>query len=258
MSPWRHSCAWIAAWRSRSAQPGSKTASISPSSAGTPPTPGSRLFRPGEAGPFEEFALHPGVNRTGHIWHVWIEGLPPDTLYAWRMDMRPNPNPAIHRFNPSLYLLDPYARVLVGGEQWGLAARRLCGLPRDHFDWRGDQPLNIPLAETVIYELHVRAYTRHPSSGVSSPGTYLGLTEKIPYLKELGVTAVELMPVYEFEEADTDRVNPFTGERLLNLWGYQPIGFFAPNAAYASPPRPAPPSTNSGKWSAVSMKPASR
>lgn len=196
------------------------------------------LFRPGESEPFEEFALHPGVHRTGHIWHIWIEGLPPDTLYAWRMDMRPNPNPAIHRFNPSIYLLDPYAKVLAGGEQWGVAARRLCGLPRDHFDWRGDQPLNIPLSETVIYELHVRGYTRHPSSGVGAPGTYLGLTEKIPYLKELGVTAVELMPVYEFEEADTDRVNPLTGERLLNLWGYQPIGFFAPNASYASSPAP--------------------
>lgn len=196
------------------------------------------LFRPGEREPFEEIALHPGTNRTGHVWHVWIAGLPPETLYAWRMDMRPNPNPAVHRFDPSKYLLDPYARVIAGGEQWGVAARRLCGLPRDRFDWRGDQPLNTPLAETVIYELHVRAYTRHPSSGVSAPGTYLGLTEKIPYLRELGVTAVELMPVYEFEEADTDRVNPFTGERLLNLWGYHPIAFFAPNASYGSSAAP--------------------
>ena len=192
------------------------------------------LFRPGQNKPFEEIALDPGTNRTGHIWHIWLEGLQPDTLHAWRMDMRPNPNPAIHRFDPSVWLLDPYARVLVGGEQWGVASRRLCGLPGEHFDWRGDRPLNTPLEKTIIYELHVRGYTRHPSSGVSAPGTYLGLTEKIPYLKELGITAVELMPVYEFEEADTDRVNPFTGQRLLNLWGYHPIAFFAPNASFAS------------------------
>lgn len=192
------------------------------------------LFRPGRPDPFHEIALDPGANRTGHIWHIWISGLPRSVLYAWRMDMRPNPNPAIHRFDPSVHLLDPYARVLVGGEQWGAASRRLCGLLHDHFDWRGDQPLNTPLAESVIYELHLRSFTCHPSSGVSAPGTYLGLAEKIPYLKELGVTAVELMPVYEFEEADTDRVNPLTGERLLNLWGYHPIGFFSPNSSYGS------------------------
>ncbi len=196
------------------------------------------LFRPGREAPFHEIALDPGANRTGHIWHIWISGLPRDVLYAWRMDLRPNPNPAIHRFDPGKYLLDPYAKVLAGGEQWGVAARRLCGLPHDRFDWRGDQPLNTPLAESVIYELHVRAFTRHDSSGVSAPGTYRGLAEKIPYLKDLGVTAVELMPVYEFEEADTDRVNPLTGERLLNLWGYHPIGFFAPNSAYGSAAAP--------------------
>jgi glycogen operon protein len=196
------------------------------------------LFRPGRESPFHEIALDPGANRTGHIWHIWISGLPRDVLYAWRMDMRPNPNPAVHRFDPEKYLLDPYAKVLAGGEQWGVAAQRLCGLPHDRFDWRGDQPLNTPLSESVIYELHVRAYTRHESSGVSAPGTYAGLTEKIPHLKDLGVTAVELMPVYEFEEADTDRVNPLTGERLLNLWGYHPIGFFAPNSAYGSAKRP--------------------
>ena len=196
------------------------------------------LFRPGSEEPFHEIALDAAANRTGHIWHIWISGLPRDVLYAWRMDMRPNPNPAIHRFDPAVYLLDPYAKVLAGGEQWGVPSQRRCGIPRDRFDWLGDQPLNTPLAETVIYELHVRAYTRHPSSGVSAPGTYLGLAEKIPYLKELGVTAVELMPVYEFEEADTDRFNPMTGERLFNLWGYHPIGFFAPNSTYGSRAEP--------------------
>ena len=88
--------------------------------------------------------------------------------------------------------------------------------------------------DSIIYEAHVRSFTVHSSSGVAHPGTYAGLIEKIPYLKKLGVTAVELLPVNEFEECDTDRVNPLTGERLLNLWGYQPVAFFAPNTAYSS------------------------
>ena len=102
------------------------------------------------------------------------------------------------------------------------------------FDWGDDQPLNLPLVDSIIYEAHVRSFTVHSSSGVAHPGTYAGLIEKIPYLKQLGVTAVELLPVNEFEEGDTDRVNPFTGERLLNLWGYQPTAFYAPNTAYSS------------------------
>jgi len=104
----------------------------------------------------------------------------------------------------------------------------------NNFDWEDDQPLNLPLVDSVIYELHVRSFTQHNSSGVAHPGTFAGLAEKIPYLKKLGVTAVELLPVNEFEEADTNRVNPFTGDLLLNLWGYQPTAFFAPNAAYSS------------------------
>ncbi len=196
------------------------------------------LFRPGENEPFQELALNPDHHRTGNIWHVWMGGLSEDVEYAWRMDMRPNPNEAIHRFDAARYLLDPYAHVIVGGEEWGSLAKRRCGLPRDHFDWGGDRPLNIPLAKSVIYEVHMRGYTRHESSGVSAPGTYLGLVEKIPYLQALGVTAVELLPVYEFEEADTNRSNPLLGTRLLNFWGYQPIAFFAPNAAFAQGKQP--------------------
>ena len=94
------------------------------------------------------------------------------------------------------------------------------------FDWGDDQPLNIPLVDSIIYEAHVRSFTQHPSSAVEHRGTYAGLIEKIPYLKRLGVTAVELLPVNEFEESDTNRVNPFTGEPLLNLWGYQPTALF--------------------------------
>ncbi len=195
------------------------------------------LFKRGEEEPFEEFALDPAHYRTGHLWHVWLSGLGDDFEYAWRMDMRPNPAPHIYRYDPSRYLLDPYARVITGGEKWGVhSAQRRCALDPFGFQWGDDRPLNRPLEDSVIYEMHVRGYTRHASSGVSSPGTYLGLTEKIPYLKDLGVTAVELLPVYEFEEADTDRNNPLLGTSLFNLWGYQPIAFFAPNTAYASKP----------------------
>lgn len=197
------------------------------------------LFRPGEQEPFEEFALDPGHFKTGHLWHIWLGGLSEDFHYAWRMDKRPNPAPHIYRYDPSRYLLDPYARVITGGEKWGvLATQRRCALEPIGFQWGDDRPLNRPLEDSVIYELHVRGFTRHPSSGVAAPGTYRGLTEKIPYLKQLGVTAVELLPVYEFEEADTDRNNPLLGQSLINLWGYQPIAFFAPNTTYASSPEP--------------------
>ena len=122
--------------------------------------------------------------------------------------MQPNPNPQVHRFDPSRVLLDPYARVLSNGGAWGAyppgkRPYRNSVVVENHFDWGNDQPLNIPLVDSVIYEMHVRSFTRHPSSGVEHPGTFAGLIEKIPYLKKLGVTAVELLPVNEFEESDT-------------------------------------------------------
>jgi glycogen operon protein len=104
----------------------------------------------------------------------------------------------------------------------------------EEFDWGHEHPLAVPLADSVIYELHVRGFTRHPSSNVAHPGTFRGLVEKIPYLSELGVTAVELMPVTEFEECDNPRTNLLSGEPLRNFWGYQPVSFFAPKASYAA------------------------
>lgn len=110
---------------------------------------------------------------------------------------------------------------------------RRCCIVDDHFDWEGDRPLNIPLQESIIYELHVRGFTCHPSSQVDHPGTYEGLVRKIPYLKKLGITAVELMPVTEFYENENTRHDPITGKRLKNFWGYSPLAFFAPKASYA-------------------------
>jgi isoamylase len=197
------------------------------------------LFKPGAEDPYVEFVLDPLSNRTGQVWHVFIEGLDAGVQYGYRFDMQPNPDSQVYRFNPARVLLDPYARALSNGAPWGAykpgtRPYRNGLVLENQFDWGNDQPLNIPLVDSVIYELHVRSFTQHSSSGVAHPGTFQGLIEKIPYLKQLGVTAVELLPVNEFEESDTDRVNPFTGEPLLNLWGYQPTAFFAPNAAYSS------------------------
>jgi glycogen operon protein len=194
------------------------------------------LMVPNEPGGLMTFPLDPQFNRTGQVWHIFIAGLDAGVHYAYRFDMQPNPNPKVYRFNQSSLLLDPYAHVLSGGSEWGNleTAQRFSVVAENRFDWEEDQPLNIPLVDSIIYEMHVRSFTRHASSGAKNPGTFAGLIEKIPYLKELGVTAVELLPVNEFEESDTNRVNPFTGEPLRNLWGYQSIAFFAPNAAYAS------------------------
>ncbi len=199
------------------------------------------LFHSGAEDPYVEFPLDPSANRTGDVWHIFVEGVDLDAQYGYRFDMQPNPNPRIYRFDPQQVLLDPYGRALSNGGTWGEykpghRPYRNNLLVENHFDWQHDQPLNVPLVDSVIYELHVRSFTRHASSGVAHPGTFAGLIEKIPYLKKLGVTAVELLPVNEFEESDTDRVNPFTGEPLVNLWGYQPTAFCAPNAAYSSDP----------------------
>ncbi len=205
------------------------------------------LFIPGEDAPIAEFPLDRRYNRTGYTWHALVRGLDPGIEYGYRMDRRPNDKPHIHRFDASKVLIDPYAKALSGGEVWGGISnsegksssapsikRRRSLMVDDDFDWGFDQPLNIPLSETIIYELHVRGLTCHPSSRVTHPGTYAGLIEKIPHLRGLGVTAVELLPVNEFEETDTNRTNPLTGERLLNFWGYHSISFFAPKASYAS------------------------
>ena len=104
----------------------------------------------------------------------------------------------------------------------------------DDFDWEGDRPLEIPAEDLVIYEAHVRGFTKHPSSDVKFPGTFAGLRQKISYLKELGVNCIELLPVYEFDEFENSRVNEATGQLLMQYWGYSTVGFFAPKAGYAA------------------------
>lgn len=193
----------------------------------------------------EEIELNPTVNKTGHVWHLKIKGLPPEFGYAYSFDGEKDKK-RVHRFNPTKLLLDPYARLIKDSTPWGVDLG-FCKNDRgnfpdriavvseyESFDWAGDTHPNIPIEQTIIYELHVRGFTAHKGSGVKHPGTFIGLCEKIPYLKELGVTAVELMPVFEFEENEGDRVNPLSGVRLLNFWGYNPINFFSPKNSYAT------------------------
>jgi len=193
----------------------------------------------------EEIELNPVINKTGHVWHIKIKGLPPEFGYAYTFDGERDKK-EVHRFNPKKLLLDPYARLIKDSTPWGVDLG-FCKNDRgmfpdriavvseyESFDWAGDTHPNIPIEQTIIYELHVRGFTAHKSSGVKHPGTFIGLCEKIPHLKELGVTAVELMPVFEFEENEGDRVNPLSGVRLLNFWGYNPINFFSPKNSYAT------------------------
>jgi glycogen operon protein len=187
-----------------------------------------------------EIPLERRTNRTGDQWHVLVSGLPPTFRYGWRVN---GPSGGGHRFNPSLVLLDPSCTAVSDGSRWGTNGHHFDGASRGThrrslffrrpFDWHGDVPPLTPLEDSIIYELHVRGFTVHPSSGVAKPGTFAGLAEKIPYLRELGITAVELLPVFEFDEDDCVFSDPKTGQRLRNFWGYNSIAFAAPKAAYA-------------------------
>jgi glycogen operon protein len=211
---------------------------------------------PQAAEPFAEIPLDASTNRTGDIWHAQVDGAGPGTYYLYRVDGPYQPRKG-HRFNRHKLLLDPYVKAVTGSFTWDFADARgydpslpdgsgsmstvpdAAGMPKgivvaDDFDWQGDRPLNNPLRFSVIYEMHVRGFTLHPSSGVEHPGTFRGVIEKIPYLRDLGVTAVELLPVQEFDELANTRVNPRTGERLQNFWGYDTISFFAPKGRYSS------------------------
>jgi glycogen operon protein len=188
-------------------------------------------------GTLAELELHPRINRTGDHWHIHVHGLPETFRYGWRVD---GPKGGGHRFDPALVLLDPSATALSDGAVWGrstdperCASSRRSLFIRRPYRWGEDVPPLTPLEETIVYELHVRGFTCHPSSKVKYPGTFTGLIEKIPYLKDLGVTAVELLPIHEFEENDCPFSNPVTRQRLRNFWGYNSIAFGAPKAAYA-------------------------
>jgi len=175
-------------------------------------------------------------NRTGDIWHILLETDHTDFTYGYRIFGKSHPEGCA--FQPDRILIDPYCHALKP-RRWGEAARYgevpCCLIPRHDFDWQHDRPLKTPLSETVIYELHVRGFTKADPS-ISAPGTYLGIIEKIPYLKQLGITAVELLPVTEFDENDNDFHDPTTGKPLKNFWGYNPVSFLAVKSGYAHNP----------------------
>jgi len=187
-----------------------------------------------------EIELDPVHNKTGDIWHILIRTRKHDLQYCFRAKGEHAPHGTGNFFDGRILLLDPYARALAGGEVWNNPTtkrsgfKRRCRIVENHFDWEDDRPLQIPLQDSIIYEMHVRGFTRHPSCKVKNPGTFAGIIEKTPYLKELGITAVELMPVAEFNENENTNINPVSGEELVNFWGYSPISFCAPKASYAA------------------------
>jgi len=216
------------------------------------------LFPDGEASEEIRIPLDPERNRTGDMWHVLVCDIPYSWAYGWRVEGPYEPEEG-HRFNPHKLLIDPYAKALVGRFVWDspalLGYKReegdlsfstedsapyvaKCVIVENDFDWEGDRQLRIPLKDSIIYEVHVRGFTRHSSSGVSHPGTFAGFREKIAYLKDLGITCVELLPIFEFDENENVRHNPLTGERLVNYWGYSSISFFAPKASYGTDRKP--------------------
>jgi isoamylase len=202
------------------------------------------LFRDEKtAQPARIIRLDANRHRTGHYWHVVVPDLEPGQVYAYRAHGPFAPERGL-RFDGEKILLDPYGLAVAVPEAYDRGAARRPGdnaavamksvvADPGRYDWEGDRPLQRPFAQTVIYELHVRGFTRHPSSGVptATSGTYAGVIDKIPYLKDLGVTAVELLPVFQFDPQDApqDRVN---------YWGYQPVSFFAPHHAYSSRKEP--------------------
>jgi len=195
--------------------------------------------RADDSQPSRVIPIDPAANRTYHYWHVFVPELQQGQLYGYRVHGPYDPASGLW-FDPAKLLLDPYGRAVAAPSGY---SRDAATLPGDNtsasmksavvdcadYDWEGDRPLRRASTQTIIYEMHVRGFTRHPSSGLpaNTRGTYAGLVEKIPYLEQLGITAVELLPVFQFDTLDGPR-------GLVNYWGYAPVSFFAPHSAYSS------------------------
>ena len=197
------------------------------------------IFETGAETPIAEIPF-PLEFRLGHVWAMLVHELPYEDLeYGFRMDGPWNPRDG-HYFNSTKILLDPHAREIVGRESWMLPSKSSnkpifrSRIPADPNLPMPNLNNRVPESELIIYEMHLRGFTRNPNSGVKNPGTYAGLAEKGKYLKDLGVNCVELMPVFEFDETENPRTNPTTGEELCNYWGYSTVGFFAPKCSYAA------------------------
>jgi len=191
------------------------------------------LFHRNEEEPYARLPF-PEAYKIGDVYSMIVFGLDiEDFEYAYQIDGPYQPEKGL-LFDRNAVLLDPYARVVAGQRQWGEPKKGgyHARVVKDVFDW-GDMPQSSrEMSDLIIYELHVRGFTYHPSSGVQHRGTFAGLMEKIPYLKELGINAVELMPIFEFDE--TMNAREVNGKQLLEYWGYNTVGFFAPNTSYIS------------------------
>lgn len=194
-----------------------------------------------DAHPTRTIHFDPVINRTHHYWHAYARGLKPGQIYGYRVAGPFDPARGM-RFDPTKVLLDPYGRAVAVPQHYSRQAASAEGenvksamksvvVDLQSYDWEGDAPLEIPSSRTIIYEMHVCGFTRHPSSGVPDErrGTYSGVIDKVPYLENLGITAVELLPVFQFDPHDCP-------EGLVNYWGYAPISFFSPHQGYSSRP----------------------
>jgi glycogen operon protein len=195
--------------------------------------------RADDARPSRVVPIDPSTNRTYHYWHAFVPGVEAGQIYALRAYGPFDPSRGL-RFDPSKLLLDPYGRAVAvpkgysreaacfDGDNTATAIKSVVTDPHG-YNWEGDAPLRRPWSRTIIYEMHVRGFTAHPSSGLPEPkrGTYAGLVEKIPYLQRLGITVVELLPVFQFDPNDAPAGR-------TNYWGYAPVSFFAPHHAYSS------------------------
>ena len=195
------------------------------------------LFRPKEQEPFAKIR-YPETYCIGSTYSMLVFGLNIEEFeYAFQLDGPYDEKKGL-RFHKDNILLDPYARAVTGQRHWGERPEGgkdfvyHARVVENNFDWEKSCFLNHPFEDLVIYEMHVRGFTRDASSGVKAPGTFEGLREKIPYLKDLGINAVELMPIFEFDETMNSRT--VDGKQLLECWGYNTVGFFAPNSSYAA------------------------
>jgi glycogen operon protein len=189
--------------------------------------------------PSRVIAIDPASNRTYHYWHVFVPGVEAGQIYGYRVEGPHDPASGM-RFDPGKVLLDPYGRGVVvpknysrdaaheQGDNAGSAMKSVVVDSRA-YDWEGDKPLKRPSSQTIVYEMHLAGFTRHPNSGVAEGrrGTFAGLIEKIPYLRQLGITAVELLPVFQFDSQDCP-------PGRVNYWGYAPVSFFSPHQAFSS------------------------
>lgn len=194
--------------------------------------------------PFQIIEFDPKLHRTFHFWHVYVEGLKPGTSYGYLID-GPRDVSEGHRFNPNKLLIDPYSkgntnilwdRVAACGDAENIAkSMRSVVIDWKNYNWDNDTNMNRPIRDSIIYEMHVGGFTKNPNSKVKNPGTFKGVIEKIPYLKDLGITAVELLPVFEFDSKEILKVKE-NGEVLKNYWGYSTYSFFAPHSMYCTSP----------------------